>query len=375
MSTSSDRTVLVVGGTGLVGSAAVSEFLARGWTVATLSRRTPEAPGRRPLRALVADLRDRDGVARALRELPVVTHLVYAALHETPELMSGWTEREQQETNLAMFANVVDPVAARGALEHVSLLQGAKAYGAHLHPIRVPSREREPRDDHPNFYWLQEDHLAMRRAEHGFGSTILRPQLIIGDATGVAMNPLIAIGMYLAIRARLGEPAGFPGGACDVWQMTDAALLAESLAWAAETPAARNQTFNVTNGDEFHWRDLWPAVVEMAGARQGPDDPTSVRDYLLDHRAVWAEMVREHGLVDEPMETVLAQSAIYADHCMGYGRSDSAYPRLLSTIAIRQAGFAACRDTEDSVRYWLERLVSRRRLPRPRGVGAAAPGR
>jgi len=70
------------------------------------------------------------------------------------------------QTNLTMFRNILDPLTdhARG-LEHVVLLQGAKAYGGHVTAMTVPGRERAPRHPHENFYFLQEDHLLAR--QHG----------------------------------------------------------------------------------------------------------------------------------------------------------------------------------------------------------------
>ena len=53
-------------------------------------------------------------------------------------------------------------------LQHVSLLQGTKAYGAHVHPIPVPARERCAARRHANFYWLQEDLLRETSARPGW---------------------------------------------------------------------------------------------------------------------------------------------------------------------------------------------------------------
>jgi len=36
--------------------------------------------------------------------------------------------------------------------------------------------------------------------------------------------------------------------------MTDARQLAKQQLWAATTPAAANQAFNVINGDVFRWK-------------------------------------------------------------------------------------------------------------------------
>ncbi len=72
-----------------------------------------------------------------------MTHLVYAALFEKPGLVAGWRERDQMETNLQMFRNILDPLTDHASgLEHVTLLQGTKAYGAHVATMTVPGRER-----------------------------------------------------------------------------------------------------------------------------------------------------------------------------------------------------------------------------------------
>ena len=102
-----------------------------------------------------------------LGELKGVTHLVYAALQEGPGLLPGWYEEELMQRNASMLCNVLDSLDL-GTMQHVSLLQGTKAYGVH-HPsvdregVPLPLRERLPCAEHPNFYWLQEDELRVRR--------------------------------------------------------------------------------------------------------------------------------------------------------------------------------------------------------------------
>ena len=59
--------------------------------------------------------------------------------------------------------------------------------------------------------------------------------------------------------------------------MVDARLLAKVIKWAAGATQAKGQHFNVTNGDVFEWRNLWPAFAEVLGVRVGPDNPRSMR--------------------------------------------------------------------------------------------------
>ena len=78
----------------------------------------------------------------------------------------------------------------------------------------------------------------------------------------------------------------------------------------------------------------------------------------------WAALVDRHGL-DAPsdLEAFVGGSWAYADILFGVTRSGRALPALLSTVKLRQAGFADCIDTEDMLVGWLRELQERRLLP------------
>src|SRR5262245_53523769 len=198
-----------------------------GWGVVGISRRVP--PGLERAAIVSVDLLDRARCADVFGAMRDVTHVVYAALFEKPGLVAGWRERDQMETNLRMFANLLDPLVSEAAsLEHVTLLQGTKAYGGHVATVPIPSRERTPRHAHENFYFLQEDHLsdAHARAGGAWSWTILRPQVILGESLGSNMNLIPAIAAYGAVLHEAGKPLHFPGGAPSVIEVVSADLLA-----------------------------------------------------------------------------------------------------------------------------------------------------
>ena len=274
-------TVLIAGASGLVGLAAVERFLADGYEVIALSRRRPEVRGSGKWDHVDVDLRDPQACRAAAAGFARVTHVVYTAVYELPGLVPGWSERDQMDTNLAMLRNLLDPLTeVASGLQHVSLLQGTKAYGVHLHPIPIPARERFPRDEHDNFYWLQEDHIRERSAAGGWAFSIWRPQLIVGPNHGVVMNLPPIIGAFAAICREQGRPFGFPGGASWVWECVDTRLVADALAWGATSPNAVGETFNLTNGEVFEWRTLWPSFAETFGLEAGPDEPLSLAELL-----------------------------------------------------------------------------------------------
>jgi nucleoside-diphosphate-sugar epimerase len=338
-----------------------------------LSRRTPEVDSTRRFRHLSVDLRDREGAARALAGAGEVTHLVYAALYEKPGLVPGWLERDQMDTNLAMLRNCLEPLLERHSLRHVTLLQGTKAYGIHVHPMPIPARERAPRDQHENFYWLQEDYLIERAREYGFAWTILRPQLIIGRPWGVAMNLAPIIGVYAALRREQGRPFSFPGGVSYVWEAVDARLVAEVIEWAGSSPAAVNEHFNVTNGDVFEWRNLWPGIAEVLGIETGPDEPQSMVEFLsADKEEQWRRVQERHGLRRIPLADIVGESHHYADFCFAYGATEPPSPAFSSRIKLQRAGFTGCYDTQETFEHWLRDLIGRRVIPGPVSAEAEA---
>jgi nucleoside-diphosphate-sugar epimerase len=357
------NTVLVAGASGLVGAAAVDKFLTDGWDVIAVSRRRPEVDCERPFRHLSIDLRDAVASRAAVAALADVTHVVYTAVHELPGLVTGWSAREQMDTNLAMLQNLMNPLTDVATLQHVSVLQGTKAYGAHLHPMRIPGRERQARDQHENFYWLQEDYVRATAAAKGFAFSIWRPQLIVGPNYGVVMNLPPIIGAYAAICRAEGLPFAYPGGASPVWEAVDTRLVANALAWGATAPAAIGETFNLTNGEVFEWRDLWPSLAKVLGVEIGPDRPVSLAQLLPAKSDVWDKIVANHGLRPVKMADLVGESHHYADMCFAYGATAPRPPAFVSTVKIKQAGFTEVWDTEASFCHWLQVLIDRKVLP------------
>src|SRR5580692_9249341 len=181
------NTVLIAGASGVIGAAAAEHFASLpGWRALGVSRRPPD-PSPAGYEHIALNLTDAAACREAAARFGDVTHVVYDALFEKPGLMPGWFEQDQMQTNLAMMRNLMDPLLARAqGLRHVSVLQGTKAYGAHVHRLAVPAREDAPRDPHENFYWLQEDYIRTVCAAEGWSWTILRPQIVFGGSIGVA---------------------------------------------------------------------------------------------------------------------------------------------------------------------------------------------
>ena len=357
----SEHRILIVGVTGLVGAAATEHFSALpGWEVVTLSRRPPRQGGM--VHHIAVDLTDRDACHAAFRDAPKITHILYAALYEEEDLQASWRSTSQAGINLRMLQNVVEGVEATSELRHLTILQGGKAYGSHLGRVPVPAKERWPRMSHHIFYWQQEDYLRARSAERAWSFSILRPQLILGDALGSPMNIIAAIGVYASLMRDMGRPLTFPGGGNYVTACADSRLIARAAEFCATHPEAAGETFNVVNGDAVVWRDLWPSIAAHFKMPLGGDEPMKLSEQmplLADH---WGRIGKDNNLKEFTMSDIVGASWQTADLTLGYGR-ERPFDRLMSPVKLRKAGFTDCMDTEDAILYWLTRMQKARILP------------
>jgi nucleoside-diphosphate-sugar epimerase len=359
-----DKKVVVAGATGLVGSAALRHFGSLGGCeIVALSRRKPrDLYGARHVQL---DLTDAAQCARAAVELQGATHLVYAALYEAPNLIDGWRDENQIRTNDLMLRNlmaVLEPVAPQ--LRHVALLQGTKAYGVHVRPLAVPAREgRSEMYQQPNFYWAQEHFVRALQQEKAWHWSILRPVLIVGEAMGGAMDLIPPLGVYAAMLREQGRALDFPGGAARVSQAVDVDLLARAIGWAGEAEAARNEAFNVTNGDVFTWENVWPAIADALDMKPGGAVPLSLSATYPQWLAPWDALRQKYDLISPGLEAFVGLSFQYADYSMRYGQTEPGPPSIVSTVKINRAGFTEMMDTEDMFRKWFRQARSSRLLP------------
>lgn len=295
------KTALVVGAQGVIGRNLINHLQTlEDWDIIGLSRRGGNSEG--PVRHISVDLLDAAETRVKLAGLREVTHIFYAAYQDRP----SWAELVAP--NLAMLVNVVEATEAVAKdLQHVSLMQGYKVYGAHLGPFKTPARETDANHMPPEFNIDQQDYLEARAAQAGWTWSALRPSVVCGFALGNPMNLAMVIGIYAAMSKELGLPLRFPGkpDAYDTLiEMTDAGLLARATVWAATDPRCANQAFNITNGDLFRWNEMWPKIAASFDLEMAPPLPMSLDTVMADKEALWNKMVARHNLASTPYRDV-----------------------------------------------------------------------
>ena len=330
------KTAVVVGANGVIGGNLVEHLQRTGdWNIIGLSRRGGIDSER--VQHIAVDLLDGDETRRRLSHLTDVTHIFYAAYQERP------TWAELVPPNLAMLVNVVTVIEDSSPnLEHLSLMQGYKVYGAHLGPFKTPARESDPPHMPPEFNVDQQQFLESRQVGKRWSWSAIRPSVVCGVALGNPMNLATVIAVYATMCKKLGVPMRFPGkpGAFgSLLEMTDASLLAEATVWAATTPACANQAFNITNGDLFRWNDMWPRIADIFGLDTATPLPMSLADVMADKEPLWNSIVSEHELKPTPYRDV--SSWAFGDFVFSWD-----YDVISDGSKARRMGFHRFVDTE-----------------------------
>lgn len=296
-----NKTALVVGANGVIATNLINHLLELGtWQVIGLSRKSK--PNKPNLQYISVDLLDLESCKKQLSNLKEVTHIFYAAYQNRP------TWAELVTPNLAMLVNVVEalePVAI--GLQHISLMQGYKVYGAHLGPFKTPAKESDAGHMPPEFNVDQQQFLEKRQQGKSWSWSAIRPSVVGGTALSNPMNLALAIAMYASLSKELGLPLRFPGkpGAYDkLMEMTDADLLAKATVWAATNPACANQAFNITNGDLFRWNDLWPRLAKYFDLEVAPPLPMQLQTVMADKADLWETIQEKYGLEKHRYETL-----------------------------------------------------------------------
>ncbi len=350
-------TALVVGASGIVGSATAALLGAEGWTVHGLARRPTSQPGVQPV---AADLQDAAGTAAAL-----------AGLRPDAVFITTWLRQDSEAENIrvngAMVRHLLDGLRPGGSTRHVALVTGLKhylgpfeAYGKGTLP-QTPFREEQGRLPVENFYYAQEDEVFAAAARDGFTWSVHRPHTVIGKAVGNAMNMGTTLAAYATLCRETGRPFRFPGSAAQwngLTDMTDARILAQQLLWATTTPAAHDQAFNVVNGDVFRWSWMWGHIAEWFGLVAAPFDGTvqPLQQQMAGDAPLWADIARKHGLVEPDLARLASPWHTDAD----LGRPIEVVTDMSKS---RRLGFTAYQPTDDAFFDLFGRLRADKLIP------------
>ena len=347
------KTALVAGATGVVGRSLLRQLVCDPeWDVIAVSRRTPDVEGE--YHHIAANLLDPGDVEARLGGLNKVTHIFFSAYIEK------LTWAEMVAPNLALLINLIDVVepAAKG-LQHVNLMHGTKWYGNHLGPFKTPAKETDPRHMPPNFYYDQHAFIVDRQKGKAWTWSSARPHAVCGVAIGNPMNLIMVLAVYATISKALGLPLRHPGSETNaraLYNVTDSELLARACVWMATDPAAANEPFNITNGDIFRWRDMWPAIADYFGMKTAQPQKINLAHMMADKGRLWERLVKEYNLQPIPYEQLVHWE--YGDFVF-----TPEFDIISSTTKAKQYGFVEVQDSQEMLLRHFDELRAKRIIP------------
>ncbi|CBF84432.1 hypothetical protein AN9028.2 [Aspergillus nidulans FGSC A4] len=312
------KTALITGANGITGSA-ILEYLVKNTTASEWERII--ITSRSPLKTAVNDSRVEfialdfsnppEKLADQMRsQCADVTHAYFSSYVHKDDFA------ELNEANRSLFENFLNALVdvAKG-LQNCTLQTGGKYYNVHVRPVPWPAHEGHPRlvRAEENFYYHQEDFLAEKQRGSNWTWNVIRPEAIIGYTTKPnGMNEALTIALYFLINKELGVEAPMPTNAAyfnGVDDVSDARLIADLTIYASTHKNCANEAFNVTNGDVFSWRYMWPRLADWFGAKASSNQSfnrTSFKEgethldlnleqWAQDKREVWNRLCDKAG--------------------------------------------------------------------------------
>lgn len=253
------KSVLFIGGTGVISSACVAHAVEQGLDVTTLNRGKSEDSLPQGVRKITADMRDVDAVRQALKGQKfdsVVDFVAFDALHAATAI-----ELFRELTGQYIF------------------ISSASAY--QTPPARLPITESTPLRN-PFLRYSRgkieaESTLLEAYRDRHFPVTVVRPS----HTYGPTRMPLD--GRWTPVeRMRQGKEVVVHGDGTSLWTLTHHSDFARFFTPLIGNPATLGEAYHITSDEVLTWNRIYEIVAEAAGATANivhvPSDCINVAD-------------------------------------------------------------------------------------------------
>jgi nucleoside-diphosphate-sugar epimerase len=236
------KSILFIGGTGVISAAAAQRAAALGHRLTILNRGRSTRPVPEGVETLSADVRDASAVRDALagREFDAVADFITY----TPD---------QAKASLDLFA---------GRTGQYVFISSASAY--QKPPTRLPIRESTPLKN--PFWQYSRDKIACEELlfqayrEQDFPLTVIRPSHTY-DRTKIAM-----VGGWTDIhRMRAGVPVMVHGDGTSLWTLTHSKDFAKAFVGLLGRPQAVGESYTITSDEYLPWNQIYQLFARAAG--------------------------------------------------------------------------------------------------------------
>ncbi|MGF9650290.1 SDR family oxidoreductase [Pseudarthrobacter oxydans] len=236
------RSILFIGGTGVISATAAERAVALGHRLTILNRGRSTRPVPEGVETLRADVRDVSAVREALagREFDAVADFITY-------------KPDQAKASLDLFA---------GHTGQYVFISSASAY--QKPPTRLPIRESTPLKN--PFWQYSRDKIACEELfyeayrEQDFPLTVVRPSHTY-DRTKIAM-----VGGWTDIhRMRSGLPVMVHGDGTSLWTLTHSKDFAKAFVGLLGRPQAIGESYTITSDEYLPWNQIYQLFARAAG--------------------------------------------------------------------------------------------------------------
>jgi nucleoside-diphosphate-sugar epimerase len=239
------RSILFIGGTGVISATAAQRAVAVGHRLTILNRGRSTRRVPNEVEILHADVRDVSAVQEALagREFDAVADFITY-------------KPDQAKASIDLFA---------GRTGQYVFISSASAY--QKPPTRLPIRESTPLK---NPFWQYsrdkiacEDLLYEAYREQDFPLTVVRPSHTY-DRTKIAM-----VGGWTDIhRMRAGLPVMVHGDGTSLWTLTHSRDFAKAFVGLLGRPQAVGESYTITSDEYLPWNQIYKLFARAAGVSE-----------------------------------------------------------------------------------------------------------
>ena len=145
--------------------------------------------------------------------------------------------------------------------------------------------------------------------------------------------------------------------------MTPARRKAAAIEWAWVEPRTHGEAFNVANRDVIVWGTFFEPLADYFGMPLGEPTATRPSEEMPGHAALWRSIAEREGLRVADLDALVGLSWQYADATWA-SRRPFPVPPLVSTIKLRQFGFAPCIDSQRCIVEHLDAMREIGYLPK-----------
>ncbi|MEK9132223.1 MAG: NAD-dependent epimerase/dehydratase family protein [Patescibacteria group bacterium] len=271
--------ILVLGGTGFIGSHFVDAALGEGFSVKVLSRSAEKF--RKPLQGVeyrIGDFKDEKLLAGALEGVDVVFHALSASVPAT----SNKNPQADIENNLLGTVKLLDQMVKCGVKRIIYLSSGGAVYG---NSAKTPVAETEPTNPLSSYAITKvaiEDYLLLYEKLHGLRPLIFRPSNVYGPRHGhIGVQGLITTSLSEALHGRALKVWGDGTAIRDYLYIDDFIKLCILGLKSDEVGI-----FNAGAGCGHSVLEIIDAISQILGKKVdaifGKSNPTDVKKIVLD---------------------------------------------------------------------------------------------